>query len=52
VLRQKQLIVQLELAGRSDAVRTARELLATLEKLLEADKAYLELERNRDAAER
>ena len=50
VLRQKQLIVQLELGGRGDTARSARELLATLQKLLDADKAHLdELVRSREA---
>ena len=42
VLRQKQLIVQLELSGREDTARSARELLAPLQKLLDADKAHLD----------
>ena len=47
VLRQMELIAELELAGRRDTARIARELLATLTKTLNTARAHLTQERKR-----
>ena len=44
VLRQMELIAELELAGRHDTARMARELLATLTDTLDTARAHLALE--------
>ena len=47
VLRQMELIAELESAGHHDTARIARELLATLTKTLNIARAHLALERKR-----
>jgi hypothetical protein len=45
VLRQKELIAELELAGRHETARLARELLATITESLDLAKRHLAQER-------